>query len=119
MYSCIYVIRFDTSFHKNVDEMNIDKDKFNLPWREYEEGWKTHHRVGDCVHVFHSKFLNILIQILQDKNYHETNFHTLYERLTKFIEPDDINFIEDGFYDSNSDIMQNPLYKIVRESSSQ
>jgi hypothetical protein len=113
-YDAIVIIRFDVYFHKKITEMNIDPSKFNFCWREYENMWKDHRRTGDCFYVIGGKFIETFISTLNDQRFQCNDFHKIYDIVESYIGKDKIGFIENGFYDSNTDIMPNPIYHIDR-----
>lgn len=93
--------------------MNIDADKFMFPWREYEHCWRHQRRVGDCFHVISGRFLEDFKDVLA-KFEEDGMFHLIYDPLANKIGRHNISFVEMGYYDSNSGVMKNPIYDIIR-----
>lgn len=113
-YDILVIIRFDVHFHKLITQYNIDPSKFNFCWREYENMWKDHRRTGDCFYAVSGKYINTFIKTLHDRRFQCNDFHRIYDILTSLIEKENISFVEKGFYDSNTDVMPNPIYHIIR-----
>jgi hypothetical protein len=113
-YNLVVIIRFDTYFHKKLTEYNIQPDKFNFCWREYEHMWLDHRRTGDCFHVIDGKYIDTFIDTLNDGRFKCNDFHRIYDIVVSYIGKDNISFMENNFYDSNTDIMPNPIYHINR-----
>jgi hypothetical protein len=112
-FDFVIISRFDVDYLKPITEMNIDMEKMNFIWREYEHYWRVQHRVGDCFHALASKYLRDFTDTLNNFN-EDGMFHTFYDPLKDKIGEENITFIEEGFYDSNSHIMKNPIYEIIR-----
>ncbi len=106
-YDFVIVTRFDLKLKSNILDLRIDYDKFNLLWREQTKD----HRVNDCIHLFNYKFLNEFIKALNDCPYKKC-IHHIIPHLN--INQDDIHFIYEDYYDSNSDKQENPVYEIER-----
>jgi hypothetical protein len=106
-YDFVIVTRFDIDLKCDLVALDIDYEKFNVLWREQT----MDHRVGDCIHMFNSRFLSALIEALDDcpiKNC----LHHIMPHLAVRSEETNLLFIE--VYDSNSDKVDNPVYRIMR-----
>jgi hypothetical protein len=113
-YETVIIIRFDVHFHRPITELNIIPDKFNFCWREIQKFWKEHRRTGDCFHAINGEYIQTFIDTLGDKYFQEGNFHKIYDVVVDFIGEENVNIIEKGYYDSNTDRMPNPIYHINR-----
>jgi hypothetical protein len=107
--------RFDLEYLKSVLTWNVwgQDNGIYLPWREYESFWNLHHRVGDAIHVIDKEFIDTFRKAIINLD-KMSGLHKLYDELKKAT--DNIYFIEEGFYDSNSLYSNvecyNPLYRI-------
>ncbi len=118
-YDFLVISRFDLWYHKSIMEFNIEWDKLNILWRELESMWRSHKRVGDVFIALPPRFINNLIFAI-NQHQREPNLHKMYNSFIESgVQEDFINIMVDGFYDSNSDKMDNPIYKIARGMATQ
>eukprot|EP00743_Colponemidia_sp_Colp-15_P003559 GILK01003840.1.p1 GENE.GILK01003840.1~~GILK01003840.1.p1 ORF type:complete len:336 (+),score=37.23 GILK01003840.1:59-1066(+) len=119
-YDHIVIVRFDQVWKKSIltwpfwADQNYD---VMLPWREFDHLWRDHFRVGDCVHVVRGRWAKTFIEGLRKHNF-PRDLHDIYRRLRfEFGETMTIRFLEQGFYDSNTEhnshMSNNPLYVIM------
>lgn len=106
-YDFVIVTRFDIDLRCDLLGMEIDYDRFNILWREQTQD----HRVGDCIHMFQSRFLGAFMKAVRDCPI-KTCLHHIMPHFS--IESDETNILFPDFYDSNSDKTENPAYRIVR-----
>lgn len=106
-YDFVVVTRFDIDLKVGLLEMEVDYQGFNVLWREQT----MDHRVGDCIHMFHGRFLGAFAEAVRDCPV-RTCLHHIMPHLSARSE--ETNLLFPGFYDSNSDKTDNPAYRIVR-----
>jgi hypothetical protein len=102
IYDSIMITRFDIMFIKNIQELKIFHDKFNISYKCERDPL-----IDDNFYVFHGKYLIPFITLLSDLA-PWLSYHKIYERLYRKIR--DINFMINGNYWVND----NPIYKLVR-----
>jgi len=116
-YDLIINTRFDVYFIKNLSDWSIKINKLNLAFKDIKKFWDTQKKVSDLIYIFPYKYKNILISAL-DKSNNLTpciSGHFIYNYLN--INENEINFMIDGFFSSNTDIQSNNYIKIFRTNS--
>lgn len=116
-YDFVIITRFDLALKKNITDISFKWDKFNFLWYEQTKD----ERIGDCMFFLNYKFLNSFIESLIECP-RKKCIHYIKSYILKYIYIDELNFIYDGFIDSNSDKQENPIYiinrgKIIRDLS--
>lgn len=106
-YDFVVVTRFDIDLKVGLLDLMVDYNRFNVLWREQT----IDHRVGDCIHMFHGRFLEAFVGAVRDCPV-KTCLHHVMPHLAVMSE--DTNILLPDFYDSNSDKTDNPVYRIVR-----
>jgi hypothetical protein len=113
-YDLIINTRFDVYFIKYLSNWSINCNKFNLAFKDRKVLWIKHKKVSDLIYIFPPKYNNILISALkksQDYRSHGPG-HFIYKHLN--INENEINFMIDGFFLSNTDILLNNYIYIKR-----
>lgn len=116
-YDFIVISRFDLKLKKSISDFNLNYSKVNLTWRETFELWESQKRVGDCFHIVPGKYIESFknaIQSAPDK----FDLHQIFNDLSESIGSSNINFMANGYHDSNSDKVANPIYELIRGSNS-
>jgi hypothetical protein len=113
-YKAVVVIRFDVHFHKLITEYHINPDKFNFGWREIEQMWLEHRRTGDCFYAFNAEYTKIFSDTISNPTFFDNDLHRIYDPIAEKIGKHNIHFVEEDFFDSNTDRMPNPIYHINR-----
>lgn len=108
-YDFVIVSRFDLELKEPITDIPFQLDKFNFLW--YEKCMDN--RVGDCMHFFHSKWIDIFIKCMEECPF-KTCCHYIKNYLDKYLDNKDFNIIHDKCYDSNTDENTNPIYSIKR-----
>jgi hypothetical protein len=116
-YDFIVISRFDLKLKKSISDFNLNYAKVNLPWRETFDLWESQKRVGDCFHIVPGKYIESFKKAIQSSP-DKFSFHQIFMDLSESIGSSNIHFMADGFYDSNSDKMTNPIYELIRGSNS-
>lgn len=112
-YDFIVITRFDIDLLMNIDDINYNEDKFNFIWSEQTcDG-----QVGDCMFFLNGEFLLAFINAVNmySKTSYIRSLHFIKPYIERYIDKQNINIIFDGFWDSNTDYRENPLYKIIRQ----
>jgi len=113
-YDRIVATRFDLLYLKSIEAWPIWEARgVYFIWREYEEYWRDHGRVGDAIHVVDWSALDAFQSGLAALR-GQGDMHLLYRAVEPAGVP--IHFIEDGFFDSNTLYSNpecaNPLYRV-------
>lgn len=121
-YDGCLLFRCDLVFKSYISFMHIDYTKFNLPWHQVMyERWKelrfkrvpvyNKTEVGGGLYYIPNRLYNVAIHafdsIIDDDRIHHLN---------EYFEKSDIHFISNRRYQSNTDVMQNPLFEFQRSS---
>jgi len=114
-YDLIINTRFDIYFIKYLNDWSINYNKINLAFKDVKDSWVKQKKVSDLIYIFPKKYNNILISALKKSQ----NFvqhgpgHFIYEHLN--INENEINFMIDGFFSSNTDKKPNNYIYIKRD----
>jgi len=113
-YDLIINTRFDVSFIKYLNNWSINYNNINLAFKDLEEMWIKQKKVSDLIYIFPKKYNNILISALKkSENYYPHGpGHFIYKDLN--INENEINFMIDGFFSSNTDVQSNNYIYIKR-----
>ena len=116
-YDLIINMRFDIYFTKYLNEWSIEYNKLNLCFKDVKQSWDLEKKVSDLIYILPTKYNNILISALKDsQNYRDHGpGHWIYQHLN--ISENEINFMIDGFFSSNTDIQSNNYFYIKRNKS--
>ena len=121
-YDGCLLFRCDLVFKSYISFMNIDYTKFNLPCHQVMyERWKelrfrrvpvyNKNEVGGGLYYIPHRLYNVAIHafdsIIPDDRIHHMN---------EYFENSDLHFISNRRYQSNTDVMQNPLFDFQRSS---
>ena len=121
-YDGCLLFRCDIVFKSYISYMNIDYTKFNLPYHHVMfERWKelkfkrvpvyNKSEVGGGLYYIPSRLYGAAIHafdtIIPDDRIHHLN---------EYFEKSDIHYISNRRYQSNTDVMQNPLFEFQRSS---
>ena len=115
-YDLIINTRFDIYFIKNLNEWLIKNDKLNLCFKNlYHRSWNVNKRVCDSIYILPTKYKKKLILALQNSQNCRSNGsgHFIYRYLNK--NHNDINFMIDGYFSSNTDISSNNYFYLKRD----
>lgn len=115
-YDLIVVLRFDLQLLKTPFlEPNFRPDAINFLWREWnQKSWDNHNRVPDALHMLPGVHLAGFLEGIKATP-STICLHTIYRPVAARIGEKNINIlIREGFTDSNTDVMPNPFYSIVR-----
>ena len=109
-------LRFDLMFKKSIINTDIDLNKFNFIFRGHIPGWKKNNKVSDLLYIFPPKFnQHFITAIYSTRNITaHGDAHFIYRPLTKLINLNNINFLLEDNYSSDTDACDNPLVKICR-----
>ena len=119
-YDLIINTRFDLMFIKPFSYVNININKLNIPFRDNEKCWNCVRKVSDLIYLFPPKYMDRLIdslfystkQIIHgNKN---GSGHMMYRSFHNSF--NDITFMIDGFFSSNTDIRENNFIVIRRNN---
>ena len=118
-YAFVVALRFDLAIKRPMSTWMYDGEKVNFLWKETQYWWERHRRVGDPIHVFNSAYMTEFIHALQGSTPPpHTDFHWMYDSVARSVGEHNINLIiKDGFFDSNTDNMDNDIFKINRGTS--
>ena len=114
-YDIIINTRFDIFFIKYLKDWSINYNKINLAFKDVKDSWVKQKKVSDLIYIFPKTYLNVLISALKKSQ----NFvphgpgHFIYEDLN--INENEMNFMIDGFFSSNTDIDRNNYIYIKRD----
>ena len=108
-YDFVIITRFDIHLKQEITKLDFDCKKFNILWNEQTKD----HRISDCLHFFNYEFIHYFKKALIDCP-HKKCIHHIKPYLLKYMQNEDIRILYDSYYDSNSDKMDNPVYKIQR-----
>ena len=114
-YDLIINTRFDVYFIKYLNDWSINYNNINLAFKDIKGCWVKQKKVSDLIYIFPKKYTNILISALkksQDFRPHGPG-HFIYKHLN--INENEINFMIDGFFSSNTDIEPNNYIYIKRD----
>ena len=109
------ITRFDLVWKKPLSAFRYNKEVLNCPFREYENLWREHHRIGDAIHVFPGELLTNVKEAMIGYNPGTDSLHHLWEHMAGKLGESNMGFLFDGFYDTNPENGgANPLYYIWR-----
>lgn len=110
----VVILRFDMLFKCKISEVKIDYNLINFPWISA----RNRNKNGDCIIIYPShmndhmhKSLTKLQAAFQRSNTQMVNLHGLYRR---FIMPIQVNTLLSPYYNSNTYVVQNPLFELYR-----
>jgi hypothetical protein len=110
----VIATRFDLNFFYEFSNLNFDKNKFNITFREIEPWWSQAQFTNDGIFGFHARYLKDFAESIMDEQKNpcrpDSDLHPVYRHLSKKISPDDIHFLFEGCYNSAS----HHVYTIVR-----
>lgn len=114
-YDLIINTRFDVYFSKYLNNWSINYNNINLAFKDVKDSWFKQKKVSDLIYIFPKKYTNILISALKKSQNFAPNGsgHYIYKDLN--INKNEINFMIDGFFSSNTDIDPNNYVYIKRD----
>lgn len=114
-YDIVISIRYDLMLKKDMVS-HIDVNKFNILFRDRKCSWESEDKkVSDLMYVFPISDIGDLKEVLKEKmKYKDSAGHFIYNSLCNRVGKENINFMVDGNYTSNTDLGVNPLVKIIR-----
>ena len=114
-YDLIINTRFDIYFIRPLNELNINNKKINLLFKEQYKFWNKDKRVSDLIYILPSEYKNVLISALKKSQHLNKNGsgHKIYNYLK--VDTNNINFMIDGFFNSNTDKEPNNYIYIKRD----
>lgn len=115
-YDLVVMTRFDLEILETPWELpNFDPTKINFLWREWNErAWNDHHRVPDAIHMLPGSLVEGFRQGVATTP-SEVCLHLIYWPVAKIVGEEKLNVMHrEGYTDSNTDTMPNPVYKMVR-----
>lgn len=119
-YDLIINTRFDLIFIKPLSDVNININKLNIPFKDKEKMWNKIKKVSDLIYLFPPKYMNKLIASLVNSTkqvmYGNKNSsgHLIYKLFYNSF--NNITFMIDGFFSSNTDICENNFIVIRRNN---
>jgi len=98
-----------------LNEFNINNKKINLLFKEQKKFWNKDKRVSDLIYILPSEYKNVLISALKKSQHLNKTAagHYIYNYLD--VNTNNINFMIDGFFDSNTDKQSNNYIYIKRD----
>jgi hypothetical protein len=113
-YDLIINTRFDVYFIKYLSDWSINYNKLNLAFKDIKKSWVRKKKVSDLIYIFPKKYNNILISALKKSTnvVNSSPGHFIYKKLN--IDENEINFMIDGFFSSNTDSQPNNYIYIKR-----
>ena len=113
-YDLIINTRFDVYFIRPLNKFNINNEKLNLLFKDSKYTWILDKKVSDLIYIFPPKYKHILIAALKKSSRDERNGngHFIYKDLN--VNENEINFMIDGFFSSNTDNQSNKYVYIKR-----
>jgi len=122
-YDFVVLTRFDIIFKKRIFDFNVDLDKINICFKDIKTEWDSFMKVGDNLFIIPTKMLNFFIQSidelivgsqnLNEKIWGKSVLHCILMKLTNYITIDDINFMVDGYFSSNTRHFENPIFTLT------
>lgn len=115
-YDIVATCRFDLELKSCVaDHPNFDPGKVNFLWREWKkEAWDSHRRVPDALHFLPGSLLSRFYDAVEETP-SNICLHTVHDSVVKNVGAANVNLlIRDGYTNSNTDVDENPFYKMVR-----
>ena len=96
------------------NKFNIKNEKLNLFYKHCKDKWIKEKIVSDLIYIFPPKYKHILIAALKKSSTQTRNGngHWIYKHLN--INENEINFMIDGFFSSNTDNQSNKYVYIKR-----
>lgn len=119
-YDLIINTRFDILFTESLSKFNIDVNKLNFFCKDEEDFWKRGKKTSDLLFIFPQKYSNIFIKLIKDQkfSFNSSRAHLLlYQNMienNKYLSENDINFMIEGYFSSNTDIQRNKYLFIKR-----
>lgn len=114
-YDLIINTRFDVYFIKPLNDWSINYNNINLAFKDIKDFWVKQKKVSNLIYIFPKKYTNILIFALtKSQDYCARGpGHFIYKHLN--INKNEINFMIDGCFSSNTDIQPNNYIYIKRD----
>lgn len=124
-YDGCFIIRCDLIMNSYISFMNIDYNKFNFPFKQViYKRWKqlkfkrvpnyNLNEVGGGMYYIPKRLFNTSFNAF-DKIIPNDRIHSLND----YFNDKDIHFISNRRYQSNTDVMKNPLFEFQRSSFNQ
>lgn len=120
-YELVVMTRFDLKFKMcPLDYGVFVPDKVNFLWKEWNErAWADHKRVPDTVHMIPGPLLEAFRTGVITSDGNGKCLHTIWHKIAKVTPTGHdaihvMNTDQSQYVDSNSDVMPNPVYEIVR-----
>jgi len=90
------MLRFDLHFNYNLNQFNLNFDKFNFTSREGGGYWDNQKFVGDTFYAWPKRLHENVRQAFNDIQRHDPNhMHNFYSVLTRIISTDEIHFMSE------------------------
>lgn len=120
-YDMILNLRFDLMFQRPILDFFIDSSKFNFTWEERKHYRVSlgYHKVTDLMFAMNPKYINHFNNACIDSRFNggiRGTGHHLYPFLCESIGEENINFMVNDHYDSNTD-GKNNKYLLINRSS--
>tara|TARA_B100001093_G_scaffold454094_1_gene463197 strand:+ start:7175 stop:7804 length:630 start_codon:yes stop_codon:yes gene_type:complete len=120
-YDIVLNLRFDLMFQRPILDFFIDSSKFNFTWEERKHYRVSlgYHKVTDLMFAMNTDYINHFNNACIDSRFNggiRGTGHHLYPFLCESIGEENINFMVDDHYDSNTDGKNNKYLLINRNS---
>lgn len=114
-YDLIVTCRFDLELLKcPLDHGTFRPDCVNWLWKEWNaESWNHHRRVPDAIHLLPGELLEGFRRGVAEAP-SETCMHLVHDPVARHCNGRVHVMQPEGYTDSNTDIMPNPVYRMVR-----
>lgn len=117
-YDLVAVTRFDLRFKSCPLAYGTFKPgAVNFLWREWHaRAWADHRRVPDAVHLMPGNLLGAFKAGVVTADGNGRCLHTVWHKIAAVTDPANLHVMNDvdEYVDSNTDVMPNPVYEIVR-----
>jgi len=108
----IICLRFNILFLKSYKTFNIKYNKFNIIFRDLQDFWKNEKKTSDLFYVFPSIYIKQFALSVIKTIHIIPESSLIYNDLSSLISSDNIHFILDGFYSSDTENNYNGLIKV-------
>lgn len=109
-YDFVINLRFDLKFHKKFSDWSIDFNKFNFAFKDYKTLWEDpeKRKTSDLLYGFNTRYSEKFQRSYENpatKHDKQGSSHFIYNGLVAEGVPEsEINFIEDGYYTSWTEV---------------
>ena len=115
-YDLVVTCRFDVELLQDPTEHPGFRDgKINFLWREWhQQAWDDHRRVPDAIHLLPGELLDGFRRGVAETP-SENCLHLVWRPVARHVGEDALHVMRpEGFTDSNTDVMPNEFYRMVR-----